>query len=130
MAKWAHADFLDNGLNYLKNNANKEVAILAYTAGDTYATVMNAANIIAEADLVPGDYTLGSGAAGGSRRLTTPGSKQDASANNTGDPTHVAFVDTVNSKVLWVTDESGAQTITAGNQVTFNSLTYDSNQPT
>ena len=80
--------------------------------------------------MVSGDYTLGTGAAAGSRRLTTASAKQDASANNLGDPTHFAFVDTVNSKVLWVTDETGSQNVAAGNPVTFPALTYDSNQPT
>ena len=41
-----------------------------------------------------------------------------------------AFVDSVNSKVLWVTDETTDQIVTAGNTVTFPSLVYTSNQPT
>lgn len=51
MAKWAHADVLDNGINYIKTNCNKVAVISAYTAGDSYATV-NAA-ILAEATLLP-----------------------------------------------------------------------------
>jgi hypothetical protein len=130
MAKWVHSDVLDNGLNNIKTNANSVKAILAYAAGDSFATVTAVANIIAEVAMVPGDYTLGTGAAANSRRLTTAAAKQDAAANNLGDPTHFAFVDTVNSKVLWVTDETGSQNVAAGNPVTFPSLTYDSNQPT
>ena len=128
MAKWAHADVLDNGLNYIKNNCDKVVAIISYTASDSYATVMTAGNIVAEAAMSSTDFVL-SGAAGAARVLTTASGKQDASANNAGDPTHFAFVDTVNSKVLWVTSESSVQTVTAGNPVTFPSLTYTSNQP-
>ena len=41
-----------------------------------------------------------------------------------------AFVDSVGLKVLWVTDETTDQIITAGNTVTFPSLVYTSNQPT
>lgn len=128
MAKWVHADVLDNGLNYIKNNCNKVVAIVTYADGDSYATVMNASNIVAEAAMASGDFTVGS--SGSNRTLTTAAGTSDSSANNNGDTSHFAYVDTVNSKVLWVTTESTVQTITAGNPVTFPSLVYTSNQPT
>lgn len=89
---------------------------------------MAAGNLLAEATMASGDFTLG--ISGNNPTITTAAGKQDASANNTGDPTHFAFVDTVNSKVLWVTTESGSQTITAGNSVTFPSLVHTINQPT
>lgn len=73
MAKWAHQDVLDNGLNYIKNNCNKIVAVVAYTAGDSYATVMAAGNIVAEADMANGDFTLDS--SGSNRTLTTASGK-------------------------------------------------------
>lgn len=128
MAKWVHSDVLDNGLNQIKNNCDKLVAIITYAAADSYATVMTAGNIVAEAAMAGADFTLGS--SGSNRTLTSAAGKQDASANNTGDPTHLAFVDTVNSKVLWVTDETSAQTVTAGNPVNFPSLVYTAQQPT
>lgn len=103
-------------------------AILAYTSGDSYATVTGGANIIAEATMTGTDFTLGS--SGNNRTLTTAAGKQDASANNGGNPTHIAFLDVANSKVLWVTDETGSDTVTAGNPVNFPSLVYTSNQPT
>lgn len=59
MAKWVHADVLDQGPNYIKQNCNKVAAIISYTAGDSYATVMTAGNIVAEADMANGDFTLG-----------------------------------------------------------------------
>ena len=125
MAKWAHADVLDNGINYIKTNCNKVAVISAYTAGDSYATV-NAA-ILAEATLASTDFTLG--ASGSNRTLTTASGKQDTSANATGAASHIAFVDTVASKVLWVTEETSGQSITAGNPVTFPSLVYTAKQP-
>lgn len=128
MPKWVHADVLDQGPNYIKTNCNKVVVIVSYTAGDSYATVMSAGNIVAEADMANGDFTLGS--SGSNRTLTTASGKSDSAANNNGDPSHFAYVDTVNSKVLWVTTESSVQTITAGNPVTFPSLVYTTNQPT
>lgn len=129
MAKWVHSDVLDNGIAYIKTNCNKMALISAYTAGDSYATV-NAA-ILAEATVSSGDFTLSTGTSS-SRVLTVASGKQDAAANASGGGAsmHIAFLDTVNSKVLWVTEETSDQTITSGNPVTFPSgLTYTSSQP-
>ena len=125
MAKWAHADVLDSGINYIKTNCNKVAVISAYTAGDSYATVNG--KILAEATMASGDFTLGT--SGNDRTLTTAAGKQDASANAGGAASHIAFVDTVNAKVLWVTEETSGQTIVAGNPVTFPSLVYTAKQP-
>lgn len=128
MAKWAHADVLDNGPAYIKNNCNKMALISAYTAGDSYATV-NAA-ILADVAMSSTDFTLAS--SGNNRTLTTASGKSDSSANASGGSAtnHIAFVDTVNSKVLWVTSETSGQAVTSGNQVNFPSLVYTANQPT
>ena len=125
MTQWAHADVLDNGPAYIKTNCNKVCVVSAYTAGDSYATVTAA--ILAEATLTTTDFTLES--SGNDRTLTTATGKQDTSANATGAASHIAFVDTVNSKVLWVTEETSGQTITASNPVTFPSLVYTAKQP-
>jgi len=128
MAKFAHANVLDGGLLYIKNNCNKVALISAYTVGDSYATV-NAA-ILAEATMVSGDFTISS--SGNNRVLTTASGKQDTAANVTGGSAtnHIAFLNTTGSEVLWVTTESSGQVVTVGNPVTFPSLTYTSNQPT
>lgn len=127
MAKWANADVLDNGPNYIKTNCNKQALISSYTAGASYATV-NAA-ILAEVTMATGDFTLGT--SGSDRTLTTAAGKQDSSANASGGSAsnHLAFVDTINSKVLWVTEETSGQAVTAGNPVTFPSLVYTAKQP-
>ena len=127
MAKWAHADVLDNGLNYIKTNCNKVAVISSYSVGDSYATVTS--RILAEATLTGADFTLSS--SGNNRVLTTAAGKQDTSANATGGSAtnHIAFLDTVNSKVLWVTEETSGQTIVLGNPVTFPSLVYTAKQP-
>ena len=125
MTKWAHADVLDNGPAYIKTNCDKVCVVSAYSAGDSYATVTAA--ILAEATLTTTDFTLAS--SGNDRTLTTATGKQDTSANATGAASHIAFVDTVNSKVLWVTEETSGQTITASNPVTFPSLVYTAKQP-
>ena len=125
MTKWAHADVLDNGPNYIKTNCNKVAVISAYTSGDSYATVNG--KILAEVTMTSTDFTLGT--SGSDRTLTTASGKQDTSANATGAASHIAFVDTANSKVLWVTEETSGQTITSGNAVTFPSLVYTAKQP-
>ncbi len=126
MAKYAHPDVLDNGISYIKTNANKIAVVSAYTFGDTYSTVNG--NILAEATMTSTDYTLGT--SGNDRTLTSAAGKNDASANATGTASHIAFLDTLNSKVLWVTEETSNQQIQSGNQVNFPSLVYTSKQPT
>lgn len=129
MAKWVSANVLDSGLNYIKTNCDKMVAVVSYTAGDSYATVTGGANIVAEATMATGDFTLGT--SGSNRTLTTAAGKTDDSANNTGDPTHLVFLKTTaTTEVLWATDETSTQTVTAGNPVNFPSLVYTANQPT
>ena len=127
MAKWAHPDVLDNGLNYIKTNCNKMALISSYAAGDSYATVNG--RILAEATMTSTDFTLGT--SGSDRTLTTAAGKSDASANASGGSAtnHLAFLDTLNSKVLWVTEETSGQAITIGNPVNFPSLVYTSKQP-
>lgn len=127
MAKFAHADVLDQGPNFIKVNCNKMALISAYTFGDSYATV-NAA-ILAEATMASGDFTLAT--ATNDRTLTTASGKSDASANASGGSAsnHIAFVDTVNSKVLWVTEETSGQAVTLGNPVNFPALVYKAVQP-
>ena len=131
MSRYAHADVLDNGPAYIKVNCNKVILLTAYTS--VYATA-NGANKVAEATLVTGDFAL-SGADGAARLLTATltgknaGNALQAVADGTN--MHLAFVDTVTSKVLYVTEESSNQAITSGNPVTLNSNpTYTSNQPT
>lgn len=125
MAKYAHPDVLDNGPNYIKANCNKMAVVSAYTPGDSYATV--AAAIIAEAAMTSGDFTNGS--SGSNRTLTTALGKADAAANGTANCSHIVFLDTVNEKVLWVTEETSLQEIHVGNPVSFPQLTYTAKQP-
>ena len=125
MSKWAHSDVLDQGPNFIKANCNKMVVISAYTVGDSYATVIAA--LLAEAVMASGDFTLAS--SGANRTLTTAAGKSDTAANAGGVASHIAFVDTVASKVLWVTTETSGQTLTLGNPVNFPSLVYTAPQP-
>lgn len=130
MAKYASPEFLDGGYTAFKANVNLMVAIKAYSAGDSYATVFG--NIVASVAVVTGDFAL-SGADAAARVMTGPSGKSDSSADASSGASpnlHIAFLDTVNSKVYWVTDETSDQVVTSGNQVNFPQLTYTRNQPT
>lgn len=127
MAKWAHADVLDNGINHIKNNAVRMFLIKAYAAGDAYATVIaNALN--AGVVMASGDFTVSS--SGNNRQLVTATKSQASNASSGAGPDlHFAFTDGA-SKVLWVTDESTNVVVTSGNTINFPALTYLANQPT
>lgn len=127
MAKFASQNFLDGGLNYLKTNGTKQLLIKAYTAGDSYATVV--ANAVAEVAMASGDYTL-SGASGAERVLTTATKTSTATAGSGATPNlHFAFTNGT-SEVIYVTDETTDNVVSAGNTINWPSLTYTSGQPT
>lgn len=127
MAKWVRSGVLDNGLNDIKNNATKMILISAYSAGDSYATVVG--NQLAEATMTSTDYVLAS--SGSNRTLTTAAGKSaTATATAGGTPDlHIAFTDGA-ANVIWVTDETSNQPITTGNTINFPQIVYTSNQPT
>src|SRR5688500_19550330 len=96
MAKYAHADVLDNGLNHIKNNAIRMLLIKAYSALDSYATVNG--NAICTVTMAAGDYTL-SGADGADRVVTIAAKSGTASAGSGATPNlHIAFTDNVRSE--------------------------------
>lgn len=129
MAKYASPEFLDGGFTAFKANVNSMRLLKAYAAGDSYATVTG--NSICSQAMVTGDFTL-SGADAAARVMTVAAKTgATASANSGATPNlHIAFIDTVNSKVYWVTDETSDQVVTSGNTVNFPSVTYTSSQPT
>lgn len=129
MAKWASQQFLDGGFTAFKANVNKQILLKAYTAGDTFATV-NTTNNIAEVAVDTNDFVLSNGAS--SSRVMTAAAQNGvtATADSGASPDlHIAFVDTVNSVVYWVTDETSNQVVTNGNTVNLPSVTYTKNQP-
>jgi len=128
MSKWVHQDVLDFGIDRIKQQANSYRLIKNYAAGDSYATVVG--NSIVAAAMAAGDYTLGS--SGSNRTLSVAAGKTGnaSGASVQGDNLHLAFIDTVNSKVLWVTDETTDQVITNGNLVNLPAPVYTSQQPT
>lgn len=130
MAKYASPEFLDGGFTAFKANVNSMRLLKAYAAGDSYATVTG--NSVASVAVSTSDFTL-SGADAAARVMTLASGKVDSSADASSGSSpdlHIAFIDTVNSKVYWVTDETSDQVITLGNSVTFPGLTYTKSQPT
>lgn len=127
MAKWANSSVLDGGLTVIKTTATRMLLISAYTANDSYGTIVT--NTLASVTMASGDYTLSS--SGLNRVLTVASGKSAAaSASASGTPDlHIAFTDG-SANVLWVTDETSNQAITSGNTINFPSVTYTSNQPT
>ena len=127
MAKWVRSLVLDNGLNDIKSNATTMLLISAYTAGDSYATVV-ANTLNAGVAMVSGDYTLGT--SGSNRTLTVASGKTGTATASSPTPNlHIAFTDGA-SNVIWVTDETSDQAITIGNTLVFPGPVYTSNQPT
>ncbi len=122
MAKWASTQLLDGGSDYLRTLAGtagrvQQHIIKAYTAGDSYSTV-TATNSCGSVDMAAGDFVQ-SGAAGATRVTTVAAKGITLSAGSGAAPNlHVVLVDSVNSAVLLVTDESTDQVLTSGN--TFN----------
>lgn len=135
MAKWASASLLDGGSDLLRTLAAttgriKQHVIKAYAAGDGYSTVA-ATNSCGSVDMVAADFVQ-SGAADAAR-TTTIGAKSITSlgaSSGAGPNLHIALVDSVDSAVLLVTDETTDQVLTAGNQFNIPSWTYVVGQPT
>lgn len=126
MAKWVASSVLDNGLNQIKNSATAMLLIKAYSAGDSYATVLS--NVLCTIAMTSGDFTISS--SGSNRQLVTASKSGTASANSGPTPNlHVAFTNGTDT-VYWVTDESSDQVITSGNPISVPAITYVVNQPT
>lgn len=133
MPKFATITVLDGGSDVIRTLAGtvarvKMHVIKAYTAGDSYATVI--ANLCGSVDLVPGDLVQ-SGAATAAR-ATTVGAKAIALTASSGAAPnlHIAIVDSTGTQVLLVTDETSDQVLTAGGTFNVPSWTYTVGQPT
>ena len=111
MPKFTHSDVLDSALSYLQSNGNSMTLCSAYPTTYLEAT---STYMLAQVSLATTDYTIAAGDTSG--RKVTVAQKDNVSVTNTGTVSHLAIVDTVNSKVLLVT-EVATQSLTAGNLV-------------
>lgn len=112
MGKSIHDDVLDAALSYLQDNGNE---MNVCSQEPTTYTEAHSTYMLAQQALGAGDYTIANGDTSG--RKVTVAEQADISVTNSGDATHVAIVDTVNSKLLLVTTCT-TQTLTSGNTVT------------
>ena len=114
MPKWINDAAMDAELDYL-DQANTQHAISAYTAGDSYATVIG--NSLADVAMTPDtDFTKADGTTSG-RKLTTA-AKNGVPVDTSGTATHVALVRSTDSSVRAVTTCTN-QALTQGNTVNF-----------
>lgn len=113
MAKSAHDDVLDAGWNLIKANCDKMVACSAQPT--SYAEA-NATYALADTAMASGDFTIGNGDVSG--RKMTVGQKSAVAIDESGTASHVALLDSANSKLLYVTTCTN-QALTKGGTVTF-----------
>lgn len=134
MAKWANALILDGGTDLIRTRAGtasriKMHVIKAYSAGDSYATVVTT-NSCGSVDMAAADFVQ-SGAAGAARTTTVGAKSITLGAGSGAAPNlHIAIVDSVSSEVLLVTDETSDQVLTSGNTFNVPAWTYAVGQPT
>ncbi len=114
--KWVNSSVLDGGLNGIKTVATKVRLLTAYSAGDSYATVV--ANSICVATMASADFTLGT--SGSNRTLTTTTKTANATASSSqqdaGTATGGSTTTLANTAKAWTVNAFAgkAVTITAG----------------
>ena len=127
MPKFRSENVVDNGLESLRTAAATAGRIVQHlVVGDasamSYAQVVAAS--IANVALAQADLTISTD--GTVRRIVVAAkSGVSATANSGATPDlHLAIVDSVQSRVELVTDETSDQVITSGNQLNFPSWQY------
>ena len=129
MPKYLHPDVLDNGLQYIIDQAAGNVDMLlidSYSLGQAYATVDS--NKLMTIQMIGGDFALSNFGTYG-RQLDVAEKSGSATAGAAAPDLHVAIVDVTNTKVLAVTDETSDQDITNGNPITVPTFAIKMAQP-
>lgn len=133
MGKRVLTTILDAALDVFKTGisgtgpANKMIVCSAEPT--TYAEA-NVTYNLAEVAMASGDFTIADGdGAGTTPRKVTMAAKSGITVDTSGTATHIALVDTVNSKLLEVTTCT-SQALTAGNTVTVPSWKIELGAPT
>lgn len=126
MAKSAHDDVMDGALNIIKNNVTRMVAC---SAQPTTYTEGNATYALADVTMASGDFTLANGDTSG--RKATVAAKSGVLIDTSGTANHVALLDVINSKLLYVTTcTSQALTANGSNTVNFPAWDIEIGDPT
>lgn len=136
MPRYVHEDVLVNGLAYIKNSCDKVILMSGFTT--VYAEA-SAPLRVAEAAITSPDIGLSYDNTGVPYGIDAilmfylTGKSGGIAAQTVASPAdmHLAFVDTVTGRVLYVTEESGGAVVNAGDLIQFtNDPTYRSKQPT
>ena len=133
MKLW-HNDIFDNGFNAAKINADKMVLCkqppTTFIEGNNLDTDGSPGFKVAEVAMASGDFTIQDRTGGGREMVVALKSSVTALDDSiVTDDLHIALLDTVNSKLLIVTDETSDQEITTGNPVNFPSWTTGNPDP-
>lgn len=118
MAKWFSNDILEKGPDHLKTLAagGKTITqhiVKAYSAGDSYATVVS--NSVMSVAIANGDMTWGAGTPTGRALGIAAKSSVPITADTGATPDlHIALVNTTDSAVHVVTDETTDQVLVSG----------------
>lgn len=113
MTRYVHDDVQDAALDYIKQNCDLMVACEGFPATFTAATTTQK---LADVATAASDFTISAGDTNG-RKIRTA-AKENVPVDVSGDFDHAAFVDTANSKLLYVT-EGDLQAVILGNKVDF-----------
>lgn len=124
MTKYVHPNVHDKGLEWVRDNVDREVAV----AGDPADYAAVAAITVAERPLAPGDFTIAAGDVSG-RKISSAAASGDV-VDTAGDPTHIVWVDDTNSLLVFKTEETLTQHLDAGLALSWPGLTYESRDPT
>lgn len=124
MAAYANDDIMDAALNVIKSNCDKMVACSAQPA--TFAEA-NATYALADVAMSSTDFT---GPANGdtSGRKLTSAAKSGVTVDTSGTATHVALLDTVNSRLLYVTTCT-SQAVVSGGTVSIGGWSIELRDP-
>jgi hypothetical protein len=121
MGKWVANDVLDGAFSVI-SSATRMVAVNGQPA--TFTAAMSGR--LAEATLLPSDFAVATGDISG-RKVSVAG-KQDISVTSAGVANHVALLDTLGSRLLYVTT-CPEQALPAGGTVTFESWSIEIGSP-
>lgn len=134
MAALANADILDAALNLIANNADEIVLLANYTAvySDTQSDTSAGGERIAKvSSLTSGNWTLAAGGTDGRKITSDAQTSVSVSTTTASTATHLAWVDTTNSRILVVTEiEPDRAGLSSGDTVDIPASSYTLRAPT
>lgn len=109
--KYVHPDVLDNGIQYVRNNATRILLLPTFSGGVTYAQAL--ADALVSIAATAADFTISVEGAG--RKVVYGGSGQSAALKSapSASDLHIAYTDGI-SRILWVDEETSRIPILSG----------------